>query len=484
MSNELNLELSSLLRKFIFGACVALLAPQVYGQEAKVLLKGRYLEFQGGFTIPEIGGLGSPTMIWSELQMDKLPGTSKWAFSHPAGYVVELLEPGPIGTGDVKTWPELAVGRSQLVYTGIDHLSTLGVFWLDAETLLTSVRRTYRAGPMDDWISKVDLDTGVVARYTVSAPYDANLQQFEVDNENFHVIQTLGSGFMRINDPVFSEAVANGNAFLMGRGGYDVLGSPRGPGLGSWNIGDTTATMLIDYPNESPLRRDRYFTFPSLDPSTNTEAAQPSLWSDPTAEGGDWVAGDIGGVAHINHPEVKGVLFTVNDARGLLDYRAQGDGGSGKYFLVADPAKFYSADSEGTNRQNHEEETLNQAYPPGGYARIGMVYDPDSLVRVANGELNPWDLDPLRFDWPQGDFEFADYEGHLTRLNVGELGGAYWDNDRQLLWVTVSWPKPAKLVAYSLVVDDARPEPKVVIPAGYGDEVPPAPPQNVNIEGQ
>ncbi|MBZ2167693.1 hypothetical protein [Marinobacter sp. F4216] len=467
---EKSFKFSGLWRKVVVGTFVALVAQQVYGQETKVLLKGRYLELQGGFAIPELQDeLGTPNMIWSTLTLDKLPGSTKWVFGHPAGYVVELEEPGALGTGDVSTWPELTMGRYQPVLQQVDNGTTAGAFWLDADTVLASVRKSYRSGFAENTLAAVDMNTGAKTFYSITDPNDTGN-----DVANFHVLQALGAGFMRVNDPIWGALVAKGNDFMLGRGGYDVLGSPLGPALGSWNVGDPHATFIIDHPDDYPARRDPYYTYPSLDPNTYDKVQLP-IWKDPDAEDGFWQAGDVGGLAHINHPTVKGVVATHNHGRGVHDYRAQGDGGSGKYFLVKEPSVFYSPDSSGGNRSDHESETENQAYPDGNYARVGLVYDPADLERVAAGELQPWELDAQRFEWPKSGLPFTDEARTPT-----QLGGVYWDNDRQLLWVAMKWPKPAKLVAYSLVVDDSRPEEEVVIPPLFG--APPNPPKNIDMQ--
>lgn len=88
----------------------------------------------------------------------------------------------------------------------------------------------------------------------------------------------------------------------------------------------------------------------------------------------------VGFLTFINHATVNGVLTSANYARGLLDYRAQGDGDSGAVFSIQQPSQFYSAASSGKNRGDHKSEMLNADYPDGGYARVGHVFDPSDIL--------------------------------------------------------------------------------------------------------
>jgi hypothetical protein len=415
-----------------------------YNATAKTLLKGRFLKLEGGFKIPRLETeFGTPNMLWAPLNMDKLPGTTHWVVGHRAGYVVELTEPSEMGTGSSDTWPTLELGRSAAAFQAVDKIEPSATFWLDADTVLTSGRKSYRTGFTDNWIATIDLNTGLETPYTIRAPTDT-------ESDNFHVLQALGAGFMRISDPDWANALANGNPFLLGVGGYDVLGSPLGPALGAWNIGDANTDFVLDFPLETPIRRDRFYTYPDRDPNTPTNLQLP-IWQSPDAQDGFWQAGYVGGLAFINHPSVKGVLATALQARGLLDYRAQGDGGSGAVFLVEHPAVFYSTDSSGGNRANHESETLNATYPDGGYGRVGYVFDPDDLLRVRKGEINPSDVPYTRFEWPPSGLNYLNGNAPTRLL------GVYWDNDRQLLWLAIAQPTPL-LIAYSIVHDMTRPE--------------------------
>jgi len=430
----------------------------------KVLLKGRYLQFEGGFKIPILQELGTPNMKYSELAIDMHPTTKSWAMGHPAGIVIELIEPSTLGTGDISNWPSLTLARSSKVFESVDKINPRGVFWLDADTILTSGRKSYRSGFTNDWIATVNINNSKKKYYTITAPSNT-------ESDNFHILQALGGGFMRITDTAWATQNAKGNNFLLGRGGYDVLGSPLGPALASWNIGDSNASFLLDYPTAHPARRDRYYTYPNLDLNTY-EKVQLPIWKNPDNTDGFWQAGDVGGLAFINHPQVKGIVATHNLARGVLDYRAQGDGGSGSYFSVNSPTAFYSADSAGGNRGDHESETGNATYPDGVYGRVGHVFDPDDLALVVKNEIEPWEVTSKRFEWTSAGVVISDEARNHTKL-----GGVYWDNERQLLWVTMTSPSPI-LVAYSIVVDDSREEEPVKYPPGLYEAPPSAPPTN------
>ncbi|MFP4522877.1 MAG: hypothetical protein ACLFQK_12105 [Fibrobacterota bacterium] len=289
-----------MLKKYF--STILLLIVSILMAEDKVLLKGRYLNFVGGFNAPDVM-LDDAALKWSSLGIDHLPESNKWAISHVRGYVVELLEPDTIGAPG-EPWPEMTEGRTQKVFASVDNMSPQGVFWLSENELLTSGRRAYRGSFIPTWMAKINIATGTETLYAVTKEPDTEYTEF-------HLMQGLGSGFIRVSDTNWANSYADGNNFLVGRGGYDVLGSPLGPALGVWSIGDTTAHFLLDFPIDNEQRRDPYYTY------ADGEAQQLPIWKEPDSLGGFWQAGDVGGIAFINHPEVKGILATHNHGRGM-----------------------------------------------------------------------------------------------------------------------------------------------------------------------
>ncbi len=441
---------------------ILVLMVSVSAADDKVLLKGRYLNFVGGFNAPNVM-LNNSALKWSSLGIDHLPGSNKWAIHHLAGHIVELFEPDTLGApGD--PWPEMTEGRNVPVFSSVDKMSPQGMFWLSENELLASGRRAYRGSFIPTWMAKVNIETGAETLYTVTTGVDEDYK----DTSNFHMMQGLGAGFVRLSDTVWANAYADGNNFLVGRGGYDVLGSPLGPAMGVWSIGDATARFLLDFPVGHEQRRDPYYTY------ADGEAQQLPIWKDPDSIGGFWQAGDVGGLAFINHPEVKGVLATYNHGRGILDYRSQTDGGSGAYFLVEEPSLFYSSESGGGDRGDHESDTHLAVYPDGVYGRVGLVYDPDHIAEVSQGMREPWECTAQRFEWPRAGIEWRETKPHTA------LGGVYWDNERQLLWLVVGMPS-VKFLAYEILVDDSRTEEPMLLPEGWAQsavETPAALPEN------
>lgn len=414
----------------------------------KHLFKAKYLELVGGFKVPKV----EINDLWeAPMRFDLRPNSKSWIGTHKAGYVVELTETTEIGKGSTNTWPKLAIKRRQKALQKTTKISPAAALWLDQNWVLTSGRKSYRSGYTKNWLAKVNLNTGQQNYFTIRA--ESNQK-----NDNFHVLQALGSGFVRIHDPDLSKTFAHGQSFLLGRGGYDVLGSPMGPALGSWKMGEPTATFLIDYPlGKPPAPRDPYYFYPNLDPNTYQKTQLP-IWQTANKKVGHWQAGDVGGIAIINHPSVKGTIATHNHARGLHDYRAQGDVGSGKYFLVENPKKFYSK-QRGGNRMNHQQETLNQSYPDGTYARVGLIYDPEQLKEVYNHKRLPWENDVDRFDWPRQGLTWVDAGQSST-----ELGNPVWDDSRQLLWVAIgNRQTTVYLAAYKIIIDDTRKSPEISV---------------------
>ncbi|MEO9945222.1 hypothetical protein [Paraglaciecola sp.] len=409
------------------------------------LLKGKYLQAVGGFTIPRIK-IGKT--YHRSIQLDFLPGSNKWVTGHSAGYVIELIEPEQIGIGAPETWPTLKVARKQPALQDIRKITASGVLWLNEDEVLTSGRKSYRSGFEPKWLAKVNLATGTEIQYTITS-------ESNTKNDNFHMLQALGGGFMRLTDKEWSKKYLNGIGFLLGKGGYDVLGSPLGPALGYWEMDNKPPRILLDYPhNKQPATRDPYYFYPEKDPNTSHLAHIP-MWKHPQGDTGYWQAGSVGGLTFINHPEVKGVLATHNFGRGLHDYRAQGDLGSIRYFLVQRPEIFYTERGLGrrNDRGNHSKEIANSTYPEGILAHAGRVFDPDALVEVYNNKKKPWETQLSQFEWPDSGLKWD-----VSSKNPTVVGSVTWDNQRQLLWAAIGDRKQAKLVAYKIIVDDDRPD--------------------------
>ena len=401
----------------------------------KVLLEKHHLELVGGFTIPRIKHGGRR---YSSLYIDNLPGTNQWVLGHPEGFVVVLDEPDALGKGSPSGWPLMKETTRVKVLDNVRKLGPTGVFFRDKKTVIVSGRKSYRSGFEAEWLAEVDLDTHEETRYQVVSNTNS-------EHDNFHLMQSLGGGFMRITDDKWSAQNLNGAEFLLGRGGYDVLGSPLGPSLGLWNGTNDAPIFLLNFPKEYPARRDPYYTYPDIDPNTYNKA-KLRMWKLPDNEGGFWQAGDVGGIAFVNHPSVKGVVATHNFGRGVHDYRAQDDTGSGKYFLVADPIAFYSEEGiEKGDRAAHSKEKGNQAYPKGLFARGAQVYEPEHLSEALTGRVLPHDAKSKRFDWPRDGIDWSDDAYSHT-----QLGSILWDNERQLLWLVFGSLKQTYVAAYSI----------------------------------
>lgn len=401
----------------------------------KLLLEKHHLQLVGGFAIPRIKHNG---MRFSSMYLDNLPGTNQWVLGHLSGFVVILEEPDALGHGNPSGWPLMREVRRVKVLDNVRKLGPTGVFFRDKNTIIASGRKSYRSGFEAEWMAEVNLNTTKETRYQIVSNTNS-------EYDNFHLMQSLGSGFMRITDDKWAIQNLDGAEFLLGRGGYDVLGSPLGPSLGLWNGSNETPMFLLDFPKEHPARRDPYYTYPDIDPNTYKKA-KLRMWKMPDEDDGFWQAGDVGGIAFINHPSVKGVIVTHNFGRGVHDYRAQGDFGSGKYFLVADPVAFYSEKGlEKGDRAGHSKEIGNQAYPQGIFARGAQVYDPKHLSDVFSGRALPHEATSKRFDWPQKGIEWNDEATSHT-----QLGSILWDNERQFLWLVFGSLKQTYVAAYKI----------------------------------
>lgn len=373
------------------------------------------LQLVGGFRVPpaEINGFNTRYISGA---FDYNNG--KWIANHGLSqYVVEYTEPGPMGSGtEYENWPLLNVGRWTQPFQTVENIGPDGVLWLDQDNLLCSGRKGYRSGFERNWMSQINIATGTE---TLIPLYDPALGSGEPqDTGNFHVMQAFGSGFCRI--PSQYTSLSEGRTIGIGRGGYDVLGSPLGPALAAYGIGDTKVeSVLIDNPLDTPARRDPNYNFPVIGP--NSYPAQLGMWKDPDAGGGYWIAGDSSTPGFIDHPEFRGILFIARTVRGTIDYRAQGDTGSGGFFGVVDPVLFYSQNSSG-NRGFHRDEPWNQTLPPARYVHVLYVYDPDDLT-----------AEPVRFDFPLNEFNLAAEESYSPSF----LNGITWDSERQILWACI-----------------------------------------------
>lgn len=417
----------------------------------RTLIKGKYLELIGGYSVPWIT---FDNIKRKSLSMDLLPNSNRWISGHPANYIVELIEPDQLGTGAPKSWPYLTIKRTAPSLKSTKKISPSGVHWLNENEIITSGRKSYRSGFEPNWLAIVNLNTQEERLYSI---FSASRNK----QDDFHIMQALGAGFLRLTDKEWSIKYASGLSFLLGRGGYDVLGSPLGPALGLWRIGMPHPKLLLDYPhNKTPARRDSFYAYPAKDPNTYAKAQLP-IWKNSEKSEGYWQAGDIGGMAFIHHPQVTGIIATHNHGRGIHDYRAQGDTGSGKYFLVKKPKTFYGKKGTG-NRGNHRSESLNQSYPDGVYARVGHIFDPAHIAEVSEGLREPWQVSSTRFEWPKKGLNWSEEAKNHTKL-----GSITWDNKRQLLWTVIGNRKHVYLAAYKIIVDDNRPEEPITMPKNW-----------------
>lgn len=412
----------------------------------KKQLQGKNLELVGWFDIP----LMRFETTLCPRAFDISPVTGKWVATHGSGYILEFDEPHKMNTPEDNGNYTLKLTSKTEALKDTNKVNPSGVIWLDDETVLTSGRKSYRSGFEESWLSEVNLKTGDEKYYAINA-------ESNTENDNFHIIQALGGGFVRVFDKEWSDKNLDGAGYLLGKGGYDVLGSPLGPAIAKWNKGEPHCTILLDYEDGTPAPRDPYYAYPDLDPNTYDKVQLP-IWKTPVDGKGFWQGGDCGGSCIINHPIFEGVIYTHNFARGILDYRAQGDGGSGKYFSVSSPSIFYTDRSWKTNRGDHESEIGNSVYPDGLTANTGNVISPDFLAKSYAGKLKPHEADVTSFDWPRDGIKW-DYDWREPTT----IGGCVWDDIRQLLWTTIGTRVNCKLVAYTLVDDDSRPEPPLIL---------------------
>ena len=382
------------------------------------------LTLVGGFKVPANVIDGQNTRYTSG-SFDRLNG--KWIANHGTSRrIIEYMEPPEIGTGSFHSWPELIPGRNGHPFQTVDKISASGVYWLDGNLVLCSGRKSYRSGFEKNWICTYNLETGQEVLIPQENP------DFS-ENQNFHLHQAFGTGFCR---------VPNSDRIGIGRGGYDVLGSPLGPALALWSLTDPyPSEILIDYDGTRAPRDANYYV---------PEEGEVTNWLVSPVDGvGLWTAGTCSTWGWVDHPNFRGLLncaFQITgpvdengvQLAGTIDYRAQGDGGSGGLFGVTSPATFYSENSSGGNRGQHEQDTHLATLPPAVYQRILYVYDPNDL-----------EAEPNRYPFPFSGITISESNKHRSTVR-----GLFWDNERQLLWACITNihtnGKYAVLAAYQL----------------------------------
>lgn len=409
-------------------------------ESARRLVSAENLQLVGGFRVPQASIDGDNTRYMSG-SIDRLGG--KWIANHGvSGRIIEYTEPEAMGTGPSETWPELIPGRNGRPFATVDKISASGVQWLDEDRVLCSGRKSYRSGFEPRWAALFNLETGEETLLHIEDPSLA-------EEDNFHLHQAFGAGFTRIPQ-AFADRHTGGRTIGIGRGGYDVLGSPLGPALAAFDVADSQIDyVLLDHPQEHPARRDSMYQYPVNEAGETIH--QLPIWRDPDETGGFWQAGDVGAAAWVDNDAFTGLVFPVSQGRGALDYRAQGDGGSGFFFTVLAPEVFYSPESNGGNRGGHEDEPWNQSMPPARYYQGLYIYDPAQLAEVLAGEREPWECTAHRSDFPlDEDIAWAP-EGQKS---FSRVRGLHWDAERELIWAVISnvWNdhRFAVLAAYRL----------------------------------
>ncbi|CAE7345100.1 unnamed protein product, partial [Symbiodinium pilosum] len=383
------------------------------------------LTLVGGYRVPINNIEGTTTRALGGC-WDLLNG--KWINRHGSSkLVVEYTEPAE-GLGDpeddYESWPLLVyTGRNADPFASVENIGPGGVIWLDADTVLCSGRKSYRSGYVGTWMCTHNIETGAETLINMDDP--------GVDeNDNFHRCQAFGSGFCRIPQP-FADSYCDGRTIGAGRGGYDVLNSPSGPAMSALDYeatGGDKIQVLLDHPYNlpgQPAPRSPDYTI------ARVENGYLDFWRDPVGSGpldGRWIAGDCGNPAWV--PGV-GLFFPVRQCNNTMDYRAQGDSGSLKYFGVGDTTLFYSANSDG-NRGDHQSDTGLQDYPDAIPLRRVYIYSEAELAEVAQGTRDAWTCTPQIIDFPEGPFTWDN-----SRPKATELAGMYWDPTRNYLWTCI-----------------------------------------------
>lgn len=433
----------------------------------------------GGFKVPSAELNGTNTRYTSGA-FDKRPGTTTWIASHStvSGLIVEYVEPGSPSI----SFPYLTIGRNGNPFVGVDSIGPAGVQWIDGDNVIASGRKSYRSGGTYNWVSLFNLATGVETLQTVGDVDDsANWAEGSSDNYLFHLHNALGSGFTRIPQE-WANLYTGGRTIGMAAGGYDVLGSPLGPAIGAYAVGDVLPQTLVDYPmgntssdgNTHYEIRDTNYLFPqyggdggtplpiwSEAPNTGVVSTSPDLIG-PTGNVGYFVADEVShGAGWIDDDTYSGIVFGVLSPTGYIDYNAQGDAGSGSMFSVTDTSYFYS-DQGDDNRGDHQSETEYASGEDSTYIQRLYVYDPECLAQVSVGTIDEWECTPTIITPDFSELPFTVATAVVDAKNPTKIAGVTWDSDRDLLWLTLTQMhddnKYAVLVAYSLT-GDTTPDP-------------------------
>ena len=258
-------------------------APDAGDVSTRRLASAADLRLVGGFRVPVATIEGDNTRFLSG-SFDRLNG--KWIANHGvSGRIVEYTEPEMMGAGPSDTWPELVPGRDGLPFTTVDRVSAGGVQWLDEDRVLCGGRKSYRSGFEPRWAAIFDLSSG---EETLLHLEDPALDE----PDNFHMQQAFGGGFARIPQ-AFADLHTGGRTIGIGRGGYDVLGSPLGPALGAFDLEDSRVeVVLLDHPVTHPARRDPIYQYPVNEAGETIH--QLGIWRDPDDVDGFWQARDVG----------------------------------------------------------------------------------------------------------------------------------------------------------------------------------------------
>lgn len=436
---------------------------------AKTLLSSwSNLTLVGGFKVPATPIDGYNTR-YATGSFDKLPGSTQWVANHGvSGFVVEYTEPSEPDM----SFPTLIKGRHAHPFAGKTKVTTPGVQWIDANNVICSVRRYYTSGGFYDWVSLLNMSTGVEKLQDVGHVDDsADWAEGISSNKLFHLHQAFGGGFTRIPSD-WATANVSGKTIGMAAGGYDVLNSPMGPAVGAFAVGDKLPTTLMDYPIRNTSSdgkdhfeiRDKNYWFPAY--SSGVEKTPIHLWQwspdygklqsapqlmGPTGDTGYFTADIVSsGAGWIDDPNYKGVVFGILSPNGYIDYSAQSVPGAGTAFLVHDPTTFYSMASN-TGKIEHWLHTEYAGGPSGSYSNKLYVYDPDCLAQVAAGTINEWKCSPtiINPDFSNLPVSPIDRDSLPTRI-----AGVYWDKDRNYLWLVLTQMHSGNLypmlVAYKL----------------------------------
>lgn len=263
-------------------------------------------------------------------------------------------------------------------------------------------------------------------------------------------------------------------------GGYETLGSPQGPSFGLWapfkagsteqaaigqqirdflggpdalllvpQSSDRVADVFMEYKAQTdPIQRNPFYEYG--DASISGASPQLLIWQSADGETGFWQAEDITGTTYIPG---KGQLFVVNEGRGIKDYRAQGNDGSGIRFTIAQTDVFYQ---EGTVRRgNADLDAPNNNYKIDGVSAPTIYFFPEAeMEKLAKGEIQASQAQYSYWELPAMGLPF----GHTSSLHDNtQVGSIYYDAPNQELDVvmmlksdTVSKGKRSFLVVYNV----------------------------------